>query len=70
MGCRTSIAAGSSQVVIVLVLPRKIALRTSVTTSDRYDWRIRHPDKKCYGHVGQLAAIGIFPVIELFAKVV
>ena len=58
------------QVVIVLVPPGKIALRTSATTSGRYGRRIKHPDKECYGYVGQLAAVGNLPVVELFVEIV
>ena len=58
------------QVVIVLVTPGKIALRTSATTSGRYGGRLKHPDKECYGYVGQLAAVGNLPVVELFVEVV
>ena len=63
-------AAGPLQVVIVLVPPGEIALRTSATTSGRYGGRIEHPDKECYGYVGQLAAVGNLPVVELFIEIV
>lgn len=58
------------QVVIVLVPPGEIALRTSATTSGRHGGRIEHSDKECYGDVGQLAAIGNLPVVELFVEIV
>ena len=58
------------QVVIVLVPPGEIALRTSATTSSRYGWRIKHPDKDSYGYVGQLTAVGNLPIVELIVKVV
>ena len=58
------------QVVIVLVPPREIALRTSATTSGRYGWRIKHTNKDSYGYVGQLAAVGNLPVVELFIEIV
>ena len=58
------------QVVIVLVPPGKIALRTSATTSGRYGGRLKHPDKESYGYVGQLAAVGNLPVIEFFIEIV
>ena len=58
------------QVVIVLVPPGEIALRTSAATSGRYGRRIKHPDKECYGYVGQLAAVGNLPVVELFVEIV
>ena len=58
------------QVVIILVPPRKIALRTSATTSDRYGRRLRHPDKDSYGYVGQITAVGNLPVVELFVEIV
>ena len=58
------------QVVIVLVTPGEIALRPSATTSGRYGGRIKHPDKDSYGYVGQLAAVGNLPVVELFVEIV
>ena len=58
------------QVVIVLVPPGKIALRTSATTSGRYGGRLKHPDKESYGYVGQLAAVGNLPVIVFFIEIV
>ena len=58
------------QVVIILVPPGEIALRTSATTSGRYSGRIKHPDKECYGYVGQLTAVGNLPVVELFVEIV
>ena len=58
------------QVVIVLVPPGKIALRTSATTSGRYGGRIKHPDKDSYGYVGQLAAVGNLPIVELIVEIV
>ena len=54
------------QVVIVLVPPGEIALRTSATTSGRYGWRIKHTNKDSYGYVGQLTAVGNLPVVEFF----
>ena len=63
-------AAGPLQVVIVLVPPGEIALRTSATTSGRYGWRIKHTNKECNGYVGQLAAVGNLPVVELFIEIV
>ena len=57
------------QVVIVLISSGKI-LRTSDTTSGRYGGRFKHPDKECYGYVGQLAAVGNLPVVELFVEIV
>ena len=58
------------QVVIVLVPPWKIALRTSATTSGRYSWRLKHSDKERYGYIGQLAAVGNLPLVELFIEIV
>mgnify|MGYP007133202276 CR=1 FL=1 len=58
------------QVVIFLAPPGEIALRTSSTTSGRYGWRIKHPDKDSYGYVGQLAAVGNLSVVELFIEIV
>lgn len=58
------------QIVIVLVPPEKIALRTSATTSGRYGGHLKHPDKECYGYVDQLAAVGNLPLVELFVEVV
>ena len=54
------------QVVIVLVPPGEIALRTSATTSSRF----KHPDKECYGYVGQITAVGNLPVVELIVEIV
>lgn len=52
------------QVVIILVPPVKIALRTSATTSDRYGGRIKHTNKDSYGYVGQIAAVeGVAPFL-------
>ena len=58
------------QVVIILVPPGEIALRTSATTSGRYGRRIKHPDKDSYGYVGQITAVGNLPVVELFVEIV
>ncbi len=55
------------QVVLVFVAPRKVALRTS---SGGYGGRIKYPDKECHGHVGQLAAVGNLPVVELLVEAV
>lgn len=59
---------------IILVPPRKIALRTSATTSattsGRYGWRIKHTNKDSYGYVGQLAAVGNLPIVELIVEIV
>ena len=46
------------QVVIVLVPPGEIALRIFATTSGRY------------GYVGQLAAVGNLPIVELIVEIV
>ena len=46
------------QVVIILVPPGEIALRASATTSGRY------------GYVGQLAAVGNLPIVELIVEIV
>lgn len=58
------------QVVIVLVPPGEIALRTSATTSGRDDRRVKHPDKDSYGYVGQITAVGNLPVVEFFVEIV
>ena len=58
------------QVVIVLVPPGEIALRTSATTSGRYGGRIKHTDKDSYGYVGQLVAVGNLPIVELIVEIV
>ena len=58
------------QVVIFLVPPGEVALRTSATPSGRYGGRLKHPDKESYGYVGQLAAVGTLPVVELFIEIV
>ena len=58
------------QVVIVLVPPGKIALRTSATTSGRYGRRIKHTNKDSYGYVGQLAAVSNLPLVELIVEIV
>ena len=62
--------AGPLPVVIVLVPPGKIALRTSATTSGRHGGRIEHSDKECYGYVGQITAVGNLSVVKLFIEIV
>ena len=58
------------QVIIVLVPPGEIALRTSTTTSGRYGGRIKHTNKDSYGYVSQITAVGNLPIVELFVEIV
>ena len=39
-------------------------------TYGRYGWRIKHTNKDSYGYVGQLAAVGNLPIVELIVEVV
>ena len=58
------------QDVFVLVASREAALRTSSAVSGRYVGRIKHSEKEYYVYVGQFAAVGNPPVVELFVETV
>lgn len=63
-GRRHGLSAAPLPVVLVLVAPFEVALRASATASGRYGGRIKHLDKECHVHVGQLVAVNL-PVAEL-----
>lgn len=63
-------AADPLLVVLVLVASRDVALRASSAVSGRYVGCIKHSEKESYVHVGQFAAVGNLPVVELFVETV
>ncbi len=70
MADSTSASASPLQIVFVLVSPRKVALRTSATTSSRYIWRIKQSDKYSYSHIGKFLTVGNKPVIKFVIETV
>ena len=70
MSSRCGRSGGPKQDVLVLVASRDVALRASSAVSGRYVGRIKHSEKESYVHVGQFAAVGNLPVVELFVETV
>ena len=66
-GCTS---ASASPLQIVLVSPRKVALRTSATSTGCYIRRIKQSDKNSYRHIGKLLTIGNKSVIKLVIETV